>query len=147
MLWAMCTDLREEQQAPAVVLQLRGAARDMASELSPQQLSQGAVLDFGQGPVQCNGLTLLMHLLNARFAPLAEETNLRAVTDLLGFQRVPNERTDELLTRFETIRHRARQTAGFDMGIPGISFMLLRTVGVTVEQQNQLLSQFQIKST
>ena len=68
---------------------------------------------------------------------------LRAVTDLLGFQRIPNERTDELLTRFETIRHRARQTAGFDMGIPGISFMLLRAVGVTTEQQNQLLAQFQ----
>ena len=81
MLWAICTDLREDQQAAAVVLQLRGSARDMASELSPQQLAQGAVIDFGQGPVQCNGLTVLMHLLNARFAPLAEETNLRAVSD------------------------------------------------------------------
>ena len=89
MLWAMCTDLREDQQAPAIVMQLRGSAREMASELTPAQLAHGQVVDLGQGPVQCNGLTLLMHLLNARFAPLAEETNLRAVADLLGFHRFP----------------------------------------------------------
>ena len=115
----------------------------MARELTPAQLATCDTIDFGAGPQQVNGLTLLLHMLNARFAPLAEETNLRAVTDLLGFGRRANERTDELLTRFDTLRHRARLTAGFGIGVPGLSFMLLRAIGATAEQQNQLLAPFQ----
>eukprot|EP00974_Lingulodinium_polyedra_P014542 1407813-Lingulodinium_polyedra.AAC.1 len=60
-----------------------------------------------------------MALLARRFEPLAEETALRSTIDFLSFQRRAGEETDELLTRFDVLRLRARQRAGFDMAIPG----------------------------
>eukprot|EP00974_Lingulodinium_polyedra_P024296 2352720-Lingulodinium_polyedra.AAC.1 len=60
-----------------------------------------------------------MALLARRFEPLAEEAALRSTFDFLNFQRRVEERTDELLTRLDALRLRARQRAGFDMAIPG----------------------------
>eukprot|EP00974_Lingulodinium_polyedra_P129487 11210219-Lingulodinium_polyedra.AAC.1 len=60
-----------------------------------------------------------MACLARRYEPLAEETALRSAFDFLNFQRRAGEKTDELLTRFDALRFRARQRAGFDMAIPG----------------------------
>ena len=51
----MTTDLNAQQQAAAVVLRLGGIARDIARDLTPQQLAGGDNVDFGQGPVAVDG--------------------------------------------------------------------------------------------
>ena len=101
MMWSLCTSVRQGQQAAAVAMRLSGAARDVVRELQPAQLTQG---DFiGTPPRHVDALTFLMHHLSVRFAPLAEETALRAVSDLTTFARRPGEQTDAFLTRYEGI--------------------------------------------
>eukprot|EP00974_Lingulodinium_polyedra_P114205 11057547-Lingulodinium_polyedra.AAC.1 len=67
-----------------------------------------------------------MALLARRFEPLADETALRSTFDFLKFQRRVGEKTDELLTRFDVVRFRARQRAGFDMAIPGVFYCFVQ---------------------
>ena len=74
-----------------------------------------------------------------RFAPLAEETRLSALTSFMSFRRHPNERINELLTRFETVSQTAYQEANFTMNFEGLSYILLKTVGVTEHQLLPLL--------
>ena len=48
-MWAMSCDLKEEQRAPAVVLQLGGLAREVARHLNPESLQHGEVMDCHDG--------------------------------------------------------------------------------------------------
>eukprot|EP00974_Lingulodinium_polyedra_P099599 9646885-Lingulodinium_polyedra.AAC.1 len=43
-LWCLSTDIAEAKQAPDIVLQLRGAARDMAQYIDIGQLTHGGRL-------------------------------------------------------------------------------------------------------
>eukprot|EP00974_Lingulodinium_polyedra_P028328 2732819-Lingulodinium_polyedra.AAC.1 len=43
-LWRFSTDIAEAKQAPAIVLQLRGAARDMAQDIDLGNLTHGGRL-------------------------------------------------------------------------------------------------------
>ena len=52
-------------------------------------------------------MTFLMHALFERYAQLGEETRLAAMTELMTLSRHGQERIDDLLTRFDTIRQRA----------------------------------------
>eukprot|EP00974_Lingulodinium_polyedra_P076894 7443966-Lingulodinium_polyedra.AAC.1 len=81
----------------------------MAQDIDVDQLTRGGRLlvngvERDLGPVQ-----YLMALLARRVEPLAEETVLRSIFDFLNFQRRVGEKTDELLTRFDALRFRARQ--------------------------------------
>eukprot|EP00974_Lingulodinium_polyedra_P054595 5250929-Lingulodinium_polyedra.AAC.1 len=82
-MWSAATDLQPNQQAPAVVLRLGGAARQVAREIPVAQLQAGAMVDAGDGngPQAVGGLHLLMMMLSRAFAPLAEEASLRAIND------------------------------------------------------------------
>jgi hypothetical protein len=104
--------------------------------MTPEQLMNGGNIN-GQvvGPV-----TLLFNALQTRFAPLNDETRLAALTNMMGFARRPNERINELLTRFETTHIRATNEASFSMNFEGMSYMLLRAIGVTDQQLIQLLA-------
>ena len=136
MLWALATDLQPHQLAPAVVLRLQGSAREVARELSPQELVNGGMVDGRQ----LDALSYLINGLQTRFAPLAEETALRAISELTGFSRRSGERTDELISRFLTVMHRARDRGQMAMNWQGIAWILLRAVGVNGNQLMQLLA-------
>ena len=58
----------------------------------------------------------------------------------MGFGRRSGERVDELVSRFDTLRHRARTQGGFEMSVPGYSMALLRACGVNNEQLLQVLA-------
>eukprot|EP00971_Amphidinium_carterae_P213893 4245074-Amphidinium_carterae.1 len=77
-------------------------------------------------------VTYLISGLTRRFAPLEEETRLRVVNELLGFQRRQGETIDALLTRFELTRLRAARDSGgaAQLGVEPLALVLLRACGV-----------------
>ena len=136
MLWSLATDLQPHQQASAAVLRLSGQARDVAREMTPDELVNGGDVNG----VHLDPLAFLIRGLQVRFAPLGEETALRSITELMSFNRLASERIDELVSRFETLRHRALAQGGFTMSMPGYAMSLLRACGVNNEQLLQVLA-------
>eukprot|EP00974_Lingulodinium_polyedra_P023419 2262099-Lingulodinium_polyedra.AAC.1 len=76
-LWCLSTDIVEATQAPAIVLQLRGAARDMAHDIDVGQLTRGGRLLANGVEQELRPVPYLMALLARRFEPLADEAALR----------------------------------------------------------------------
>ena len=74
LLWIFQTNLQPHQQCAAIMGRLRGEARDLARQMSAEEIARGAVVE-GR-PV--DSVTLLFHALKQRFAPLAEEARLAA---------------------------------------------------------------------
>ena len=108
LLWLMATDVPQERHCATIVLRLTGAAKELAEELTPQQLQNGGLIpaldNFGNPTTeQVNAVTFLMHQLNARFGPLDEEIRLKAVHEWNNFRRRPGETISATLTRFEQI--------------------------------------------
>ena len=92
-VWALATNLRPNQQAAAIAMRLEGEAREAIRDIAPAELRTGG---FRNGN-QMDPLSLIIYTLKVRFAPLEEETAMRAVTELLSFGRNPGETTDALL--------------------------------------------------
>ena len=139
LLWTITTDLEPHRQAAMIISQLGGAAREMARTLSPQEIFQGGVVQ-GQ---QLDPVSFLIHGLSTRFSPLDDEIRIRAAQDLLQFQRRGNEPVDVLLTRFETVRARARtEGGGANLSHESAALVLLRAVGVSPEQFQRLTQPF-----
>ena len=109
LLWTITTDLEPHRQAAAIIAQLGGAARELARTLSPQEIFNGGVVN-GQ---HLDPVSFLIHGLSERFSPLDDEIRVRAAQDLLQFNRRGNESVDVLVSRFETIRARARAEGGW----------------------------------
>ena len=126
-VWAAGTELQAEQQAPAVVQRLGGAARELARSVPTQQLRDGRVDPLtGQ---QVTGMTMLVQGLTRRFGQFAVETSTRCIIDLLGFRRRPTESIDEALARFETLRGQVQaQAAGFELPVPVLGWLLLESL-------------------
>ena len=79
-LWTQATTLTSEQQmVAAIILRLGGAARQMANQMTPDELQNGSQ---GVGPVQ-----LLINGLSDNFAPFGEESALRSISELTNFHR------------------------------------------------------------
>ena len=74
------------------------------------KINGGAVVTE-QGMQDLTGAAYILHVLSTRFMPLPKEVNLRSLADLHGFQRLPGEPIDTMLTRFEIIAQRARTRA------------------------------------
>jgi hypothetical protein len=125
------------QQTAAIILQLGGAARDLARNLTYQEITQGGMI----GGQQVDPVTFLLTHLATSFAPLGEEARLAAISELMQFHRQPGEQIDGMLSRFMTLRHRAAQGgAGMIVSWEGYNWLLLRACGVN---QNQLLNVLQ----
>ena len=99
-------------------------------------------LGDGNGPQQLNGLTFLLQLLSRSFAPLVEETNLRAISDLYSFTKQPGERTDAIMARFENTRLRARTQGGIALGPIQAAWMLLLALKISPRFWVQVLQPF-----
>ena len=138
-LWSMMTDLAPYQQVAAVILRLSGAAKDLARTLTPNEIMNGGISPTG---VQLDPLSYLVVGLHSRFAPLGEETRLQAMTDLLSFGRRGGEGINQVLTRYEIVRQRARTEGLFVMSTEGCALQLLRACGVSTNQMMQLLQPF-----
>ena len=136
MLWTICTDMEPHQQCAAIISQLGGAARELARSLTPQEVYNGGTING----VQLDPVSFLLHGLQLRFAPLDEETRLRAAQDMLAFARRPGETIDALISRFELTRARARNEGGGTLGVETAALILLRACGVNT-QQFQVLTQ------
>lgn len=139
MLWTISSDLEPHQQCALVISQLGGAAREVARTLTPAEVWQGGVVN-GQ---QLDPVSYLIHGLSVRFGPLDDEVRLRAAQDLLNFGRRQGEGTDNLLSRFEIVRQRARaEGGGATVSTETASLILLRAVGVNHGQFQQLTQPF-----
>eukprot|EP00972_Heterocapsa_arctica_P068198 10071960-Heterocapsa_arctica.AAC.1 len=106
----MATNLRLEQIAASVVLQLGGLARRLAREVTPQHLAYGMPIDLedGMGSVPRTSLFVLIRGLGRRFAPLDVEQGCKAIAQILAFRRVQNESVDTCLSRFDLTSPRRR---------------------------------------
>ena len=133
LLWLMATDIPQERHCATIVLRLTGAAKELAEELTPQQLTSGgnipAIDDRGNPTTQqVNAVTYLMHQLQSRFGPLDEEIRLKAVHEWNTFQRRPGESISATLTRFEQIQQRAEHDAGVVQPYETVSYKLLQVL-------------------
>ncbi|CAE7203568.1 RE1 [Symbiodinium sp. CCMP2592] len=141
MLWTICTDLAPPQQAAAIISQLGGPARDLARQLTPQEVYNGGIVN-GQA---LDPVSFLLHGLSARFAPLDEENRLRAAQDLLSFSRRQGESVDALISRFDITRQLARQEGGGAVSTDTAALILLRACGVNSEQFQTLTQPFGLR--
>ena len=134
-VWSAATDVEVERQAAAVVLQIHGLARDLVRELPAHQLRDG----IWEGNQHVPGLMLVCRLLAQRFAPLESEIQTRVMSEMLNFQRLPNESIDSSLTRYEVLRHRAGQRGGFAMNATSQAYILLNGLRLHPQQWDRAL--------
>jgi hypothetical protein len=117
------------------LFQSSGAAQELCREVPPLILVQGGPING----VQTDPLTYIMHLLAENCAQLGEEVRISSLTELLSFRRRAGEMTDEFLTRFDAVHMRAVQIGQLDISPKGMSWMLLKVVGVSDSQLLHLL--------
>ena len=139
LLWSIASDMDPARKAASVMLVLRGAAKELARQIPPQAVVRGGLVNG----VAVDPLTFLMHSLQERFGNLGEEVRVQAITELMSFHRRGHEPIDALLVRFDSIRTRAAEQGGAIVSIQGVTWILLRAIGVSDTQLIQLLMPFQ----
>ena len=134
-LWLQLTELQPHQQVAAIILRLDGTARECADMLTTEERHQGGYVgDQYLGPLE-----YLLYGLSRRFAPLEEETRLRAMMRLVNFHRQGHETMDELLARFECVCTEARDEGRYVLTIAGYTLTLLRAIGINQHQLKDCL--------
>ena len=162
LLWAAATDVQADRQGPAVALRLAGSAKVLAREMDPNMLINGVMIDDPAGgymldpnngqpmrdpntgnyiPAQIaiTGLEALMRQLRRRYAPLDQEIQISAISELFHFRRSHHEGTDELIARFDLCIHRAANMGQVVIGEPIKAWMLLSASGIGREKWAMLL--------
>ena len=138
VLWASATELDPARHGPIAALQVQGSAKELIRELTPQQLQHGDIDPMtGQ---QLTGLMLLVTVLACRYAPLEAENTTKSIAEFLSFRRQPGETIDSLLVRFDILRNRAQNRAGFAVNLTGLTWLLLQSLGLGVEAWDRLLA-------
>ena len=142
--WSLATDTLVTRQAHQVVLSLSGVARALAQEIPVQQLTDGGLVDLGDnnGPQQINGLAYLLHRLSQRFHDSEIETSIRAISEIMSFQRLNWESVDEAIIRFDILTYRS-EGVGFDMTPPGKAWWLMLALRVPFNLWPQIFMQAQ----
>ena len=136
LLWSISNEDIEAHRQAAMLLQvLRGGARELTRDLPDNIILQGGMLNG----VRVDGVTYIMNLLGERYGQLGEESRLRAIKDLMEFDRKPHERIDDLITRFEVTRQRAAEGGNLVMSVEGLTYKLLRACQVSDHQFMNLL--------
>ena len=135
MHWAMLTDLQPHQQAAAILMHLTGSAREITRSISGTEILNGGVFEGTfRDPV-----SYVIAGLRSRFGQLEEESTLAAMTEMLGFVRHRDESINQVLSRFELVRGRAREDGQFVMSVSGSALQLLRACHISSEQMMTLL--------
>lgn len=139
-LWEVATDADQIRHGPMVALRLQGAARDMVREMDAQILANGRMQMDGNGnPYQQSGLQYLLQLLTARFAPLPQEVQLEAITELFTWRRQQHDTYDETITRYELMLFRLQNIGNVQLQPPIKTWMLLSALHVPRERWATLL--------
>jgi hypothetical protein len=155
LLWAngIC-ELDDHQRGPAVAMRLQGVAREVVRELNLQVLMHGHMIpdpnvppNVAQGiqipQVFQSGLEYLFVILRTRFGMLPQETAIQGISDFLMFSRHHGENTDQTISRFEILRHRAFNQAGLVVSETGCAWMLLMVLHIPLDKWPILLSPFE----
>ena len=140
MLWSIATDMDIMRQGPAVAMQMTGAAKLRVSQIL--EMDNGLLM-LQRGNGEMTGLMLLLQNIGDKFAPLEVELSTRAMHDMMSFRRNPGESIDTLLTRFEMVRTRAMTRGGMAMTYEGLTWILMRSVGLNADQWDRSLDQLQ----
>ena len=74
LLWSIASDMEPARKAAAVMLTLRGAARELSRQIPPQAVVAGGLING----VQVDPLTYVMHALQERFGNLGEEIRVQS---------------------------------------------------------------------
>ena len=137
VLWSTATDVEPQRMGAIAALQVSGSAKELVRELAPDQLANG-VVDPQTGQ-HVTGLMLLVQTLARRYAPLEGEISTKAVSDFLSFSRLPGESVDAFLVRFDVLRNRAQVRGGLGVNPSGLSWLLLRALGLSADLVDRLL--------
>jgi len=110
LMWAAACDLDGPQQGPAVIMRLGGAARAMCRTIDTATAINGATIDLGDGNglTAISGLAVVLRGLGKEFAPLDYETSVSVMAEYLAFKKLASESIDGALSRFATVRQKAR---------------------------------------
>ena len=112
-MWSAATDMQEERMAPAVVLRLTGAARNIVREVPVDLLRDGQdFIDANGQQAHRTGLQVLVRLLQQRYGALPQEQQIFAVSELMTFHRLHHETTDEMIARWDVVMFRAIEQGG-----------------------------------
>ena len=111
----------------------------MTREIPLDIIVHGGVLNNQQAAPT----TYILNILAERYAQLGEESRLKAMTDIMTFNRRGNERIDDLLTRFDIIRQRAAGQGGVAINHEGLSWIILKACQPNDHQLLMLLQEFQ----
>eukprot|EP00959_Pyramimonas_sp_CCMP1952_P201059 4204884-Pyramimonas_sp.AAC.1 len=106
MMWSVAnSDLNEFRQAAYVSSRLASVVLEYVDEWPPVAPIQGAALNGNPVPPTA----FLMHSLTELWGHLGEEERTSAVSALVSFYRLPQERIDDLPERSDILRNRAQQ--------------------------------------
>ena len=150
-IWSSSSELQAEAQGGAVVQRLGGVARELARDVDPAALRDGRqerdengqpVFDWNGNPVWVTGLELVLRGLAGKFGARDFETSVTSIIELITFRRLPGEPIDDCLGRFEIAKRRATDLGDFQMGVGGLSWMLLHQLRINKTHWPLLLSAF-----
>ena len=140
MLWSLATDMELFKQGPAVAMQMTGAAKNRVTQIVE---GEDGLLLLQRGNGQMTGLMYLLQNIGEKFAPLEVELSARAMNDMMSFHRQHGESIDALLSRFEMVRTRAMTRGGMGMTHEGLTWILMKAVGLNPDQWDRCLDQLQ----
>ena len=128
LAWSIIhSELDTAQHSAAIIQQLSGQARALARNFTYEELMRGGVYNG----TQLDPVTYLVTRLAGQFAPLGEETRLQAMSELMSFTRLPNESTDNLLSRFLTVRQTAHtEGTGMNLSWECLAWLLFASLRV-----------------
>ena len=94
----------------------------------PQQLKvQGYTRVDDQGAqIQVSGAAYIIEILQGSFGAMDQETSIRRQDEWEQFARRPGETIDELLVRFDLVKHLYVQQQGHDVSAQSCAHKLLR---------------------
>ena len=80
--------------------------------------------------------------LHNQFAQLETENQIIATNEYMAFQRRSHESINEVLARYEVVRHRAAEEGNFTMDISGCCIQIFRALHIDTARVVQLLRPF-----
>jgi len=137
-LWSCLTDLKPEQQAAAIILRLTGAARESTRLITEHEIRYGGIIRGRQ----YDPVGYILAGLSARYAKLGDETRLAAMVQFQCFQRLPGERINSFLDRFERVRWRAEAEGNFVQSVEASALQLMRCMNLSAQQFMQYTQPF-----
>ena len=137
-LWVCQTTRPVHSQAAAILEQLGGTARIIGRQMSTHEIMNGGQIN-GMHVDPVSYIVLALHM---QFGQLQTENQLIAMTEFFAFERRNNESINEVLARYDIVRHRAAEEGDFQMDVTGCCLQLFRALHIETPRIVQLLRPF-----